>query len=86
MFLLLETSSEKPAAWKCCMRVQHGTTSRPRDDQAETAGFDNMRGTEVDLSFHQLDQMRKPRLRWPPGGGGDQDDLTALSGFLTDPV
>ena len=47
----LETSSENPAAWKCCMRAfmrTDGTTSRPRCYLVEAAGLDDTGENEVD--------------------------------------
>ena len=83
----LETSSENPAAWKCCMKAftcANGTTSCLRCNLVETAGLDPTSKTEVNHT--QLDQMQKPWLRRPQGD--DQYDLASLSGskFLNDLV
>ena len=83
----LEISSENPAAWKCmraAMRAD-GKTSHLRCDLVETVGLEGTKDTEVD-SNTQVDQIRKPWLRQPPGG--DQNDLAVLSGskFLNDLV
>ena len=47
----IETSSENPAAWQCCIRASlHAdvVTSHPRCVLVKTTGLDGMKGTKVD--------------------------------------
>ena len=61
----LETSAEKPAAWKCSM-IADGTPSCPWCDLVVLKVQEKLR-----LIHTQLDKVWKPHLRWSPGGNHD---------------